>query len=197
MERVTGSYKRWAKRWVIIIAIVVVCACNIDSIAIARTLYASGAVRTAVVQQAAGQRLLQRRPMIKPGVRSKLGNVLEADRHPARLVSAQSARRCLGLAVEDSRPADLGRCGGTWRTLLVSPAGPGRNATQYRTSPDPGLLARLKLRPGTEILRSAGKPALAESAESADSPALARSGIGNGTCRVERADSTRMSLYRR
>ena len=55
MDRVTGSYKRWAKRWVIIIAIVVVCACNIDSIAIARTLYASGAVRAAVVQQAAGQ----------------------------------------------------------------------------------------------------------------------------------------------
>ena len=55
MDRVTGSYKRWAKRWVIIIAIVVVCACNIDSIAIARALYASGAVRAAVVEQATGQ----------------------------------------------------------------------------------------------------------------------------------------------
>jgi hypothetical protein len=55
MERVTGSYKRWAKRWVIILAIVVVGACNIDSIAIARSLYASGAVRAAVVQQASGQ----------------------------------------------------------------------------------------------------------------------------------------------
>jgi hypothetical protein len=52
MDRVTGSYKRWAKRWVIIIAIVVVCATNLDSIAIARALYASGAVRTAVAQQA-------------------------------------------------------------------------------------------------------------------------------------------------
>jgi hypothetical protein len=40
---------------VIIIAIVVVCACNIDSIAIARALYASGAVRAAVVEQATGQ----------------------------------------------------------------------------------------------------------------------------------------------
>jgi hypothetical protein len=55
MDRVTGSYKRWAKRWVIIIAIVVVCACNVDSIAIARALYASGAVRAAVVQQATDQ----------------------------------------------------------------------------------------------------------------------------------------------
>ena len=52
MDRVTGSYKRWAKRWVIIIAIVVVCATNLDSIAIARAFYASGAVRAAVVQQA-------------------------------------------------------------------------------------------------------------------------------------------------
>jgi hypothetical protein len=55
MDRVTGSYKRWAKRWVIIIAIVVVCAFNIDSIAIARALYASSAIRAAVVQQAGDQ----------------------------------------------------------------------------------------------------------------------------------------------
>jgi hypothetical protein len=55
MERITGSYKRWAKRWVIIIAIVVVCAGNIDSIAIARALYSSGAVRATVVQQASDQ----------------------------------------------------------------------------------------------------------------------------------------------
>jgi hypothetical protein len=55
MERVTGSYKRWAKRWVIVIAIVLVCAGNIDSIAIARALYASGAVRAIVVQQADAQ----------------------------------------------------------------------------------------------------------------------------------------------
>ena len=52
MERVTGSYKRWAKRWVIVIAIVIVGVGNIDSIAIARSLYASGAIRTAVTQQA-------------------------------------------------------------------------------------------------------------------------------------------------
>jgi hypothetical protein len=52
MDRVTGSYKRWAKRWVIVIALVVVCAGNIDSIAIARALYASGAVRAIVVEQA-------------------------------------------------------------------------------------------------------------------------------------------------
>jgi hypothetical protein len=43
------------KRWVIIIAIVMVCAGNLDGIAIARSLYISGAVRAAVVQQASDQ----------------------------------------------------------------------------------------------------------------------------------------------
>jgi hypothetical protein len=51
MDRVTGSYKRWAKRWVIVIAVVVVCVGNIDSIAIARSLYASSAIRAVAVQQ--------------------------------------------------------------------------------------------------------------------------------------------------
>ena len=55
MDRVTGSYKRWAKRWVIVIAVVVVCAGNLDSIAIARSLYASSAVRATVVQRAGDQ----------------------------------------------------------------------------------------------------------------------------------------------
>ena len=51
MERVTGSYKRWAKRWVIVIAVVVVGAGGVDSIAIARALYADEAIRATVVQQ--------------------------------------------------------------------------------------------------------------------------------------------------
>ena len=51
MERVTGSYKRWAKRWVIVIAVVVVGVGGMDSIAIARALYADEAIRTTVVQQ--------------------------------------------------------------------------------------------------------------------------------------------------
>ncbi len=55
MDRVTGSYKRWAKRWVIVIAVVVVCVGNLDSIAIARSLYASSAVRATVVQRAGDQ----------------------------------------------------------------------------------------------------------------------------------------------
>ena len=134
MDRVTGSYKRWAKRWVIIIAIVVVCACNIDSIAIARALYASGAVRAAVVQQAAGQNFCST-PNDQARCALEARNVLEATGIPLGWSAPNPQDGALGLAVEDSRPADLGRCGGTWRTLLVSPAGPRRNATQYRTSP--------------------------------------------------------------
>ena len=57
MDRVTGSYKRWAKRWVIILAIVIVCAGNVDSIAIARSLYASDAVQAIAVQEANDQSL--------------------------------------------------------------------------------------------------------------------------------------------
>ncbi len=59
MDRVTGSYKRWAKRWVIVIATVVVVAGGIDSVAIARSLYANEAVRTAAVSQATSDKLCQ------------------------------------------------------------------------------------------------------------------------------------------
>ena len=57
MDRVSGSYKRWAKRWVIAIAAVVVSVGGVDSIAIARTLYAEDTVRTAIVQAADGTKL--------------------------------------------------------------------------------------------------------------------------------------------
>ena len=50
MERVSGSYKRWAKRWVLVVATVVVLAGGIDSIAIARSLYADDAIRGTVSQ---------------------------------------------------------------------------------------------------------------------------------------------------
>ena len=57
MDRVSGSYKRWAKRWVIAVATVVVCVGGVDSVAIARTLYAEDTVRTAIVQAAEGTTL--------------------------------------------------------------------------------------------------------------------------------------------
>ena len=57
MDRVSGSYKRWAKRWVIVVAAVVVSVGGVDSIAIARTLYAEDTVRAAIVQAAEGTTL--------------------------------------------------------------------------------------------------------------------------------------------
>ncbi|MDX6225265.1 MAG: hypothetical protein QOE64_1641 [Frankiales bacterium] len=59
MERVSGSYKRWAKRWVIVIATVVVAAGGVDSIAIARTLYANDEIRASLVQAATNEQLCQ------------------------------------------------------------------------------------------------------------------------------------------
>src|SRR4249919_92571 len=170
MDRVTGSYKRWAKRWVIIIAIVVVCACNVDSIAIARALYAGGAVRAAVVQQATDRNFCST-PNDQARCALEARNVLEATGIPLGWSAPKSPRRCLGLAAEDSRPADIGRCGGAWRTLLVSPAGPRRNATQYRTSPNAGLLASFEVRRAARSQKR-WKPALLDHPVG-NSPALA------------------------
>jgi hypothetical protein len=53
MDRVTGSYKRWAKRLAIPIALVIAFGFNIDTVAIARSIYIDGSVRSAVVGAAA------------------------------------------------------------------------------------------------------------------------------------------------
>jgi hypothetical protein len=53
MDRVTGSYKRWAKRLAIPIALVISFGFNIDTVAVARSVYNDGAVRSAVLDVAA------------------------------------------------------------------------------------------------------------------------------------------------
>jgi hypothetical protein len=53
MDRVTGSYKRWAKRLAIPIALVIAFGFNIDTVAIARSVYTDGPVRSAVLGAAA------------------------------------------------------------------------------------------------------------------------------------------------
>ena len=53
MDRVTGSYKRWAKRLAIPIALVVALAFNVDTVAVAHSLYTDGAIRSAVLDVAA------------------------------------------------------------------------------------------------------------------------------------------------
>jgi hypothetical protein len=51
MDRVSGWYKRWAKRWIIVIAAVICIGANVDGYAIARTLYADPVLRTAAVSE--------------------------------------------------------------------------------------------------------------------------------------------------
>ncbi|MEU7908021.1 hypothetical protein [Actinoplanes sp. NPDC049118] len=51
MDRVSGWYKRWAKRWLLVVAAGLCLAANIDAYAIAGTLYRDPAVRAAVVGQ--------------------------------------------------------------------------------------------------------------------------------------------------
>jgi hypothetical protein len=52
MDRVSGWYKRWSKRVLIVLAILITPAFNIDSVAIARVLWHNPTVRAAVVQLA-------------------------------------------------------------------------------------------------------------------------------------------------
>lgn len=54
MERVSGAYKRWAKRWVIVLALLAAIGLNVSSIDVARSLYNNPALRDATVA-AAGQ----------------------------------------------------------------------------------------------------------------------------------------------
>jgi hypothetical protein len=140
MDRVTGSYKRWAKRWVIVIALVVVCAGNIDSIAIARSLYASGAVRAIVVEQANDPGFCAT-PGDQASCAVEATNFLETIGIPlgwSGPITEDGIRRwplkVVGLLISVGA-ATLGGA------LLVSGAGSGRNATQYRTSATSGRLA--------------------------------------------------------
>jgi hypothetical protein len=57
MDRVSGSYKRWAKRWIIVIALVFAAALNVDTIAVGTSLYEDGPLREAVAAAAGNQTL--------------------------------------------------------------------------------------------------------------------------------------------
>ncbi|MDQ1537864.1 MAG: hypothetical protein QOE58_2257 [Actinomycetota bacterium] len=57
MDRVGGSYKRWAKRWAIVIALLVAIGLQVDTIAIGDALYTQGPLREAVAAAATNQTL--------------------------------------------------------------------------------------------------------------------------------------------
>ena len=119
MDRVTGSYKRWAKRWVLVLAVAVVCLGNIDSIAIARALYAGGATRATVIQQVTDLDFCSTpgdpdtgAPR-KPRTSFRRASYRWAGRRPIHKMD-------LGLAAEGHWPAALGRGRHVGRALLVS-----------------------------------------------------------------------------
>ena len=143
MDRVTGSYKRWAKRWVIFIAIVVVCACNLDSIAIARALDTSGAVRAAVVQQASDQNFCSA-PDDQARCAVEARNVLESIGIPLGWSAPNPQDGIWGwLAPQGAGPTVLDRRSDPRRPVLVPGPRPGRDASQYGTSAQPWFIARL------------------------------------------------------
>jgi hypothetical protein len=53
MQRVSGWYKRWSKRWLVVIGALVALVFGIDSVRIAQTLYTEPTVRAAVAAAAA------------------------------------------------------------------------------------------------------------------------------------------------
>ncbi len=57
MDRISGSYKRWAKRWIIVIALVAAIALQIDTIQVGSSLYSDGPLREAVAAEATNQTL--------------------------------------------------------------------------------------------------------------------------------------------
>ncbi|TDE89583.1 hypothetical protein EXU48_20715 [Occultella glacieicola] len=59
MDRISGSYKRWSKRWLAAIAVVLVGLAGIDAIAIGRSLYEDAPLRAAVVAAAANETLCE------------------------------------------------------------------------------------------------------------------------------------------
>lgn len=59
MDRISGSYKRWAKRWLIALALVLVSVAGIDAISIGRSLYEDAPLRAVVVAAASNETLCE------------------------------------------------------------------------------------------------------------------------------------------
>jgi hypothetical protein len=57
MDRISGSYKRWAKRWAIVIGLSIAAILQVDSIAIGTHLYAEAPLREAMVAAATNNTL--------------------------------------------------------------------------------------------------------------------------------------------
>jgi len=62
MDRISGAYKRWAKRWVIVVALVVAGGLQVDAIAVGNALYRDAPLREAVVAAAGSGALCRDSP---------------------------------------------------------------------------------------------------------------------------------------
>ena len=86
MQQVTEAYKRWTKRWLIVIASVVVLGLGIDTVAVMQALYTSEPLRTAVTSAiGAGT-------ACNPGIRRRRADTGQAD-DPVCTRSSRRARR--------------------------------------------------------------------------------------------------------
>ena len=84
MERVTGSYKCWVKKWVLVIATVVVVAAGIDSVAIARSCTPTR--RSAAVSQPTSEKLIGAATLGAPfwyRLLDRVGTLSNTDRDPS------------------------------------------------------------------------------------------------------------------
>ncbi len=59
MDRISGAYKRWAKRWLIVFALAVSVFLHVDAIGVGRSLYIDGPLRDGVVAAATNKTLCE------------------------------------------------------------------------------------------------------------------------------------------
>jgi hypothetical protein len=147
MDRVTGSYKRWAKRLAIPVAVVVALFFNLDTVAVARSLYRRCHPKCRARCGGRGQPLSIARRQVGPNsVRDLDGRRAQRARASGRLV--QTAPRggaeddLLAGAQQAVRAVADRRRRVSRRTLLVRPAEPLRLPAQRRHQADARLVTR-------------------------------------------------------
>jgi hypothetical protein len=117
MQRVSGWYKRWSKRWLVVIGAVVALVFGIDSLRIAQTLYTEPTVRAAVSAAAAVPD-----PGICPAPATAGGDVVTC----VQQVITELDRAHLPIGWPAGCPHDLAACVGgpdpdeaDWLTVLL------------------------------------------------------------------------------
>lgn len=116
MDRVSGWYKRWAKRWIIVIAAVICLAANVDALAIARTLYSDPVLRTSVVAEVQQGRVCGTATAKPEDQVSCVRDVVSATNGPGLMLWPRGCLADLGACV--ARPGHPAG-GGDWLLKLL------------------------------------------------------------------------------